>query len=191
MKKLSLIIIFLPLITYGDSPPDWPEYRVCGDGKWFCADIGVASGNFGVADHDSIFVLKMLDMRGTLPRVIWQREYDHPGYGGGFVTTDGKYFVYVDQWYYADKPVVLVHHEAGVTAVNGDRFLIRHSALQRTASHYLWLEFTGSQPFATLRGHELILRLIDGRTRKVDIETGAITPVLPDPEKQGIWQKRD
>lgn len=190
MKYLSMVLLLTPLVAFTDEPPSWPEYRICGDAHWFCVDIARNRPD-DIGDASKKFRVRMWDRRGEVPRISWEREYDHPGYGGGLVTADGKYFVYVEQWYRSDSPVVLIHGKTGVRSINGAQFHIKERDLIATVSHFLWLDSIGNRPPVDLRGNELILRLIDGRVRQVNLDTGAVTSVLPDPEKQSIWQSRD
>ncbi|MDX1444152.1 MAG: hypothetical protein R3270_10345 [Gammaproteobacteria bacterium] len=171
-RVLLLGLVFLPLQLQADQPPDFPEYRECSDFLWYCASIEKTSEE-ELPGWEASFRLVMLDMRNRKDRVKWEQPYMHPGYRGGLVTVDGGHFVYVDQWYRVDAPVVWIYSADKVVTVNGREFGIPAAALKPTVSHKLWLQM--SAPRSVLHKGGVTIWLIDGRVARVSLEDGQVS----------------
>lgn len=168
------LLLFLPGIALPDAPPDFPEYTICGDFEWFCAEILLVDNEPSTPPWNADFRIRMLDKRGDSDQVSWEQEYDHPGYRGGLVTSDGRYFVYVDQWFYEEGAAVTIIEENGIIEIPGKAFGIDENELIPTASHRLWLAQEDWEHHARLEGKRLVLQLIDGRKAIITLEDGDI-----------------
>ena len=68
--------------------------------------------------------------------------YQYSGYADGQLSDDGKYFVYVEYWYYPQIPLVKIYKNGehiSSDSLTGLSFKIQPDKLAETASHWLWL----------------------------------------------------
>lgn len=170
--SMALSLFSFPLLA--DEPPAWPEYTVCGDYQRYCARVE-RIGDEDAEAWNATYRLVMMDMRTPSPKkVLWEQDYNHPGYDGGLVTREGKHFIYVEYWYRDDTPAVSIHSKDGVITINGNEFGVSSADRERTASHELWLNWDGTMAPYEVSAEFLTIRLIDGRVARVSLADGSI-----------------
>ena len=97
--RLFLILLFLAAtkyVSFADEPPSFSDFKVeSGNGEYFavvqcavekCSPYGL--GNY------SLSVYRKPDPSAA----IWSVPYHYDGYEGGYLSDDGKTFLYVSFW---------------------------------------------------------------------------------------------
>lgn len=155
-----------------DEPGTWASFEACSENGRYCATVApVDAGN--KPPWDRSYRIAMIEVSDQGRRQSWTASYDYDGYPGGLVAPDGKTFVYVSFWYYADSPVVSIYREGRQKVLMGGAFGIPSSSLVDTVSHKLWLSDERAS-------HELVdeetlrIQTIDGRTHLINLEDGSM-----------------
>ncbi|WP_299948458.1 hypothetical protein [uncultured Microbulbifer sp.] len=154
--KIFLILFFIPLQAYADQPPDWRNFKVTSaNGKWnaFVGRDYNEGAKYPWEDTWTLSVYKAFRYPIPTPSEIpiWSRPYDPSGYAGGYLSDDGKVFVYVEYWYHKDRPVVKIFREDCKIFKDGNFFKVGKN-LKKTVSHELWLGKGKVLQFVSLEG---------------------------------------
>lgn len=130
-----------------------------------------------IDDSISIFAgwtLTVYDQISDKP--VWTIDYDYSGYMDGYVTDNGKSFVYVEYWYYEQSPLIKIYTKGkklNTDKFTGSFFKIDNAKLKETVSHWLWLYEDGE--FAILKNDKrdyIEIKTIDNKKHKFDLSTG-------------------
>ncbi len=108
---------------------------------------------------------------------IWTTFYEYSGYEGGDLSDDGKYFVYLEFWYYKDYPLLKIYNNG--TAINtnslkGSNFKISPKKLVNTVSHTLWLSDTNENGFIITSDKQIsyMVTTIDKKKHFINLDKG-------------------
>lgn len=153
---LLLLLIFFPLVSYSDQPPDWENYKVTSyNGRWaaFLSRDYNQDAKYPWEDTWTLSVYKAFQYPVPGPNQIpvWARPYDPSGYAEGYLSNDGKIFVYVEHWYRKNHPAVKIFREYCTIFKNGSFFNVGTN-LEKTASHELWLRDGSKTEFVSKDG---------------------------------------
>ncbi|PVY40271.1 hypothetical protein [Pontibacter virosus] len=172
-KAFSIVFLLLFSIINGnaDSPPSWTPYKVESENGEFFTWLRFVDSDATKSPWERKWTLIVYTKDST---ELWQQQIRPMGYPEGKLSNDGKYFSYVNYWYYSDSPVVEVYRrEKKPFAITGDKFDIPTQYLQQTSSHRLWLADKGYH-YANGAKQQLIINTRDSNTWVVDLETGDI-----------------
>jgi hypothetical protein len=99
---------------------------------------------------------------------LWKQDYHHTGYSNGMLSNDGKYFVYVEFWYYPKGDLVTLYSANGIKRWTASELSISSWWLPKTVSHRLWLAEGDSSRFIEKNGKTIGL-LLETRKGKREI----------------------
>lgn len=140
MKKILLIIFVLlfPGVIWADTPPSWQLFTIESDNGKYIAELVVESKKSKLKPWENKYRLKV-SAKDTKTE-LWTCLYNYNGYPDGILSNDGTTFVYVNDWYHENGPVVNIYYQ-GLKQhdINGNDFWIDSTNLVNTASHKLWL----------------------------------------------------
>jgi len=182
MLKRAVLVLLLLLafssLASADEPPSWVEFEVKSANGKFIAEIKARSGQENKDYHEREYELSVYELAGAGRRKLWSATYRYDGYPGGMLSDDGAAFVYVNFWYYRDRPAVSIYRAGqSVKAIRGSEFEIDPSAIQETVSHKLWLSDEPRRvEFSSSGARSLILLILtrDKRLHQVDVATGQL-----------------
>ena len=178
MNKLLLsflLIIAAKNFCYGDEPPSWEPYKKISKNKEFFCWVDFNDNDTLNDAWNRKWILKVYDKDSIL---IWQKEYRHFGYSNGYLSDNGKKFIFIEYWYYHnDIAVKITSQDKQDVCINTSDFNIPEKFLIETVSHKLWLND------CELDDNNLIILTVDGKTWIIDIETG-----IMDLSKRGFYE---
>jgi hypothetical protein len=147
----AFAIAGLSCSAWADQPPSWKEFSVKSENSKFEASVSVLGQGNKSKPWENRFRIQVRTTRSNgSPRVIWERPYEYDGYGGGILSNDGAYFVYVDYWYRHTGSAVRIYSHGASCSFTGEQLHVKEDSLEKTVSHRLWLN--GEPKFVELRG---------------------------------------
>jgi len=174
MKKafpIFLISLFLALKGMADSPPSWTPYKVVSENAEFYSWVHFGDNDTTKLPWERVWVLEVYTKDSIN---LWRQQIKPIGYPEGKLSNDGKYFSYVNYWYYSDSPVVEVYRrEKTQITITGDQFSIPIQFLQKTSSHQLWLNEEGYH-YGNGGEQQLVINTRDSNIWLVDLESGEL-----------------
>lgn len=163
--------LFLALKGMADSPPSWTPYKVISENGEFFSWVLFGDNDTTKSSWERRWKLEVFTRDSVK---LWQQQIRPIGYPEGKLSNDGKYFSYVNYWYYADSPVVEVYRRGeNPITITGDKFSIPTQFLQKTSSHQLWLNDQGYH-YADGTEHQLVINTRDSNTWLVALESGEL-----------------
>ena len=155
-----------------DEPGSWAPFEVCSENGQYCAEVVAIDGE-NKTPWNRNYRLTITRNNGGTNLEFWSAPYRYDGYPGGVLASDGRTFVYVNYWFYSDRPVVRIYREGRRFDLVGAAFNISESKLIATVSHQVWL--SDRRPaYALLNEQTLKIRTIDGKTHLVHLATGSL-----------------
>ncbi len=106
---------------------------------------------------------------------LWQSDFLHSDYFAGILSDDGSAFVFVNDSYQDDEPVVTIYHRGeDIYQIIGRRFELSAAQMEQTPSHRLWLARTGITADFMRRNDHLWVRIVTmgGRQHLINTATG-------------------
>lgn len=178
MKKVFAIVFLffcLNIRCFADSPPCWCVFEKTSVNGKYTAKIFRDSTQ--IEEGSPIFVgWRLTVFDNTLNKPIWTIDYDYTGYPDGYITDNGKSFVYVEYWYYEQSPLIRIYTDGkkiNTEKLTGGLFNINSEKLVQTVSHRLWLNDDGE--FAKLINDKrdyIEITTIDQKKHRIDLLTG-------------------
>ncbi|GEO02610.1 hypothetical protein AAE02nite_02740 [Adhaeribacter aerolatus] len=167
-------LMFLVVKAYADEPPSWTPYKIVSENGGIFSWIHFGDNDTTKSPWERKWALTVYTKDST---ELWEQQINPTGYPEGKLSNNGKYFSYVNYWYYSDSPVVEVYRRNRTPIIiTGDKFGIPISVLQQTSSHQLWLDDKGYH-YANGAAQQLIINTRDSNTWAVDLETGELNIV--------------
>ncbi len=169
--KIFLLVVFIAGPTaHADEPPSWQPFSICSENQCFRAEI------MPVITSDDPWAVEWIISVSELDsgEMLWSSSYLHDGYADGILSEDGRTFVYVNFWYYADSSVVTIYCAEERHTLEGKAFGIAHWQLEKTVSHHLWLTHD-QQPYEFVGSDQLRVITIDNRSHLVNLRTGELS----------------
>ncbi len=177
---MGLCLLFSASVQ-ADAPPSFQPFEVKSSNERFLAEIRPDDAD--AASREGSWTLRVYDLRAE-KKELWSCPYLYRGYPGGQLTDDGKAFLYVEFWFYADHPVIQVYREGKeIAAISGKDLHISPDSREKTVSHELWLK-SGSDGQVKIRNeakenesprYRAYIPCRDGKTRMVDLQSGELT----------------
>jgi hypothetical protein len=181
MKKLLLVIIFTIFsgVVLADSPPAWGEFAIVSANGKYIANIVIDGKENTKEPWNNKYRITISE--NASKKVLWSYSYDYDGYPEGLLSDDGTAFVYVNQWYRENYPVIYIYYKGLVVhKIAGDEFKINEKELKQTASHQLWLNHNLETKYRFLSaGNRLTFEIftIDQRRFLIDVESGGFIKI--------------
>jgi hypothetical protein len=169
----ALLIAAACCSARADSPPGWPEFSVMSENARFRASIALADDKSDAPKWERKYRIEVQATDRNAPQATgWSAPYRHDGYGGGILSNDGEYFVYVDFWYRHDSAAVKIYRRAAYCSFRGQQLGIEPQGLRQTVSHRVWL--SGSPSFVDVAGRAVavLIPTVQGE-RRIDLKSGA------------------
>lgn len=176
-KSVILILFFLSLTKFSlaDQPPCWCKFEIKSKNEKFIAVVERLHEDSLKQPRLSKWTLTVYAINKKVKKLLWATSYDYSGYTDGQLSDDGKYFVYVEYWYYAQSPLVKIYKSGehiNSDSLTGLNFKIPSDKLGETVSHWLWLSDANSIGFQKNSTGNFIysIRTIDGKIHFIDID---------------------
>lgn len=145
--------------VWADSPPDWrTNYTIESMNKKFTAEISPVRMGAKEKPWEWKYQIVVNETGKKLPQ-IWKKEYFHTGYSDGMLSNDGKYFVYIEFWYYSTGDLITVYSSKYIKGWNASDLSVSSWWLTKTVSHKLWLSDDNSPEFIEKDGKTIGLRI--------------------------------
>jgi hypothetical protein len=184
MQRVLFILVSLLFYssTYADSPPCWCKFEEESANKKYVAVVDRPQKDSLIEPWKSVWTLTVYERTAKGNRQLWKIKYQYTGYPGGMISDDGKTFIYVEFWYYANSSLVDIYRQGdkvNTSRLKGVNFKIPKDKLVETVSHQLWLWDEGNAYAYKTYNNQLLLELrtIDGRTHYVNISNGRFEPI--------------
>lgn len=169
---LTFFIVFSSVYhCLADSGPCWCNFERKSENGAFVAHVYKDSTKTGGEAQFNDWVLSVYDTKSNT--LLWSIDYEYSGYPDGYLSDDGKYFVYVEFWYFKDVSLLKIYKEGKRIATDkltGASFNIDPEKLTETVSHRLWLSNSGA--FALFKQGDLELTTIDERKHRINLSKG-------------------
>lgn len=137
---IRAFIVFWLLIPFGvaaNAPPSWLPFEASSPNGLYVAEVFTLDASPNLNPWAKQYRIRMKEKAAE--RLLWESQYEFDGYQGGRPSNDGRYFVYINFWYYEDHPIVTVYQRGSTVRFSGGDLHISSAGLQTTASHKLWL----------------------------------------------------
>lgn len=179
MKRIFLSVILLALfssIAIADTPPSWNEFKMESSNGKYVAQVIIDSKPINKEPWKNKYRLTVSEKESK--SVLWSCQYHYDGYPEGILSDDGEAFVYVNEWYKNDYPVVSIYYQ-GLKShqIAGRQFQIDKKELIQTASHHLWLTQHREPRYGFLYDYQRLvceIFTIDKKRYLIDVESGLI-----------------
>ena len=178
--KIKFIAVFFTLFSFGfncfaDSPPCWCDFEKTSSNNRYTAKVFRDSSI--IEKSSPIFVGWKLTVYDTkTKKYVWTIDYDYSGYPDGYVTDNGKSFVYVEYWYYDQSSLISIYtngKKLNTEKITGHSFNINREKLRETVSHRLWLKEDGKfVKFISNKRDYIEISTIDNKVHKIDLSDG-------------------
>lgn len=175
MRSIFFVIFLILSSAYyclADSAPCWCNFEIKSRNGAFVAHVYKDSTKTEAATPIfNDWVLSVYDTKSNT--LLWRTDYEYSGYPDGFLSDNGKHFVYVEYWYYEDVPLLKIYSKGKRIATDkltGASFNIDREKITETVSHSLWLSHNGA--FATFKQDDLELTTIDERKHRINLSSG-------------------
>jgi len=179
MEFLLILFINFSSIHPLDEPPCWCEFEAKSPNNHYSAWVKRVEKDSLKEPWDAEWYIEVSQrytdrLDSTL---LWQSKYDYDGYPDGCLSDDGKYFTYVNYWFYKDVNIVKIYKEGHfVGGIEGHEFNIPKSKLTQTVSHELWLgEGKGHGCYKQIDGKQYLkLFTSDNKKHMVNCDTAEL-----------------
>lgn len=175
MKNIffTLLIVFSSVFNcFADSAPCWCDFEIKSANGAFIARVHRDSTKTDASmPIFKDWLLEVYDTKNNT--LLWRTEYEYSGYPDGFLSDNGKHFVYVEFWYFENASLLKIYSNGKRIATDkltGASFNIDPEKLTETVSHRLWLSNSGA--FAIFKQDDLELITIDERKHLINLSKG-------------------
>lgn len=165
MKKSIILLnyLLLTISLFADEPPGWFEFCKTSDNGLFKAEVYSLDEE---PNYNSDWFYKVIDEQG---KIVHQGSYNHDGYYSTLLTNNGKYFLYINNWF--DKNgLIYIYSKDGLKVFTNKEIKINSIQLIPTVSHKVWLE-----RYYIESDNTLVLDLYIGFKKKINLETSEVT----------------
>lgn len=140
-----LVVSICTICALGDKTPSWEEYSVKSTNGVYIADIRAEDKRKSDKPWEWEYSVTIRSLTNRTGSVLWKSPYRHRGYSEGELTDDGEVFVYVEQWYLADYPVIQIYKRGTSLPMEfrGKDLPVEREKVRRPGTHYLWLDDEG------------------------------------------------
>lgn len=130
---LFCLIIFFSLVAQADEPPSWENFTIISLDRSHVAKV---ERKF---ENSKEFTLTIYRVENN--KKLWSVDYKYDGYPGGILSKDGSTFVYVNDWFYKELPVISIYQNGKLKKeIKGEALKISKKNIIPTTSHYRWLD---------------------------------------------------
>ena len=168
MRRTAGILLVLLGALRADEAPSWEPFTVLSENSRAQAEVK--------ANSKGGYTLAVKTRTGRKWTTQWKSVYAYDGYPGGLVANSGKHFVYYNEWWSKDGPVLMVYTLGKKREYPGRLFVDREESLETTASHRLWLSQSQRPRILVRNGRDILaLTTIDNRVLETDLK-GTLPP---------------
>lgn len=160
---IFLIILLLTTTLLADEPPLFDNTYLFSKNNEYKAEIFSLDDE---PDYSSEWRYRILKQNGE---IIREGKYKHEGYYSLLLSDDGKYLVYINQWF-EKEGLIYIYSKEGIKILTNKEIKTLFFQRFKTVSHYIWLD-----DYYINDNNMLILDFIFGFSKKVNLETGEVT----------------